>query len=195
MSDCNEKRSAASLPLDGSFPSRRARMRRVAMNGLFLAMALVLSILERWIPIQAVLPIPGVKLGLANIITLFILFYADWTDAAMVSVLRSFLAAFAFGGMSSLLFSLSGALLALPAMMLSKRLYPTWMSVIGISICGAAAHNLGQLVMAALTMRSAAVLGYLPVLAGAALLMGTLTSLVAIPFFSAMEKTGLVQKR
>jgi predicted membrane protein len=78
--------------------ARRIRMRRLAMNGLFLAMALVLSVLERWIPVQAVIPIPGVKLGLANIITLFILFYADWVDAAVVSALRCLLAAFAFAG-------------------------------------------------------------------------------------------------
>lgn len=175
--------------------AQHLRMRRIAMNGLFIAMAVVLSILERWIPIQAVIPIPGVKLGLANIVTLFVLFYADWTDAALVSVLRCLLAAFAFGGLSSLMFSLSGALLALPAMMLTKRFHPVWMSVIGISISGAAAHNLGQLGMAALTMKSVAVFGYLPVLSGAALLMGTLTALVAIPFFHAMERTGLVEKR
>ncbi len=173
--------------------ARRIRMRRLAMNGLFLAMALVLSVLERWIPVQAVIPIPGVKLGLANIITLFILFYADWVDAAVVSALRCLLAAFAFAGLSSLLFSLSGAALALPAMMLAKRFYPSRVSLIGISISGAAAHNLGQLGMAALTMRSAAVFGYAPVLSGAALVMGTLTALVAIPFFRAMEGTGLVK--
>ena len=175
--------------------AQHLRMRRIAMNGLFIAMAVVLSILERWIPIQAVIPIPGVKLGLANIVTLFVLFYADWTDAALVSVLRCLLAAFAFGGLSSLMFSLSGAVLALPAMMLAKRFHPAWISVIGISISGAAAHNLGQLGMAALTMKSTAVFGYLPVLSGAALLMGTLTALVAIPFFHAMERTGLVGKR
>ena len=149
-------------------------------RSLFIAMAVVLSVLERWIPIQAVIPIPGVKLGLANIVTLFVLFYADWTDAALVSVLRCLLAAFAFGGLSSLLFSLSGAVLALPAMILTKRFHPAWISVIGISVSGAAAHNLGQLGMAALTMKSTAVFGYLPVLSGAALLMGTLTALVAI---------------
>lgn len=195
MSDCSREPRAVSPAQPSAALARRTRMRRLAMNGLFLAMALVLSVLERWIPVQAVIPIPGVKLGLANIITLFILFYADWTDAAIVSVLRCLLAAFAFGGLSSLMFSLSGAALALPAMMLAKKLYPAWVSVIGISISGAAAHNLGQLGMASLTMKSAAVFGYLPVLSSAALLMGTLTALVAIPFFRAMEGTGLVKAK
>jgi heptaprenyl diphosphate synthase len=169
--------------------------RRLALNGLFIAMAMVLSVVERWVPLTALIPIPGVKLGLANIVTLFLLFYASWTDAAAVSILRCLLTALMFGGMSSLLFSLGGALLALPAMMLARTGYPRWFSVIGISVAGAVGHNLGQLGMAALTMKSLAVFSYLPVLLGAALLMGTLTALVAGSFFPAMERTGLVGRK
>lgn len=171
-----------------------ASLRRLSMNGLFIAVAVVLSVLERWIPISAVLPLPGVKLGLANIVTLFLLFYAGWEDALVVIVLRCLLGAFAFGGMSSLLFSLTGALLALPAMLLATRLHPKWFSLAGVSICGAAAHNLGQLTAASFAMKSAAVFSYAPVLAGAALLMGTLTALVAHPFFQTMERSGLVRR-
>lgn len=196
MSDCDETSIPVKRPSRAEEQSRHRhdRMRRLAMNGLYIAMALVLSVLERWIPVQAVIPVPGVKLGLANIVTLFILFHANWKDAALVSLLRCLLAAFAFGGMSSLLFSLAGATLALPAMMLAMRVYPKWVSLIGISISGAAAHNVGQLGMAALVMKSGAVFGYLPVLSGAALVMGTLTALVAHPFFLAMERTGLVKR-
>ena len=177
------------------FTARRHRMlRRLAMNGLFIAMAMVLSVVERWIPVTALIPIPGVKLGLANIITLFILFYAAWTDAVVVTVLRCLLTALLFGGMSALLFSLAGSLLAIPAMLLIKAGHPRWFSVIGISMAGAVGHNLGQLGMAVLTLKSTAVLGYLPILLGAAMLMGTLTALVADPFFTAMERTGLVKR-
>ncbi len=177
------------------FTARRHRMlRRLAMNGLFIAMAMVLSVVERWIPVTALIPIPGVKLGLANIITLFILFYAAWTDAVVVTVLRCLLTALLFGGMSALMFSLAGSLLAIPAMLLVKSGHPRWFSVIGISMAGAVGHNLGQLGMAVLTLKSIAVLGYLPILLGAAMLMGTLTALVADPFFTAMERTGLVKR-
>ncbi len=171
-----------------------ASLRRLSLNGLFVAVAVVLSIMERWVPVSAVLPLPGVKLGLANIVTLFLLVYARWDDALVVILMRCLLAAVAFGGMSSLLFSLAGGLLALPAMMLAMRLHPKWFSLAGVSICGAAAHNLGQLAAATLAMKSFAVFGYAPVLAGAALLMGTLTALVAHPFFQAMERAGLVRR-
>lgn len=186
MSDCDKGNRDMSA-------DRHGMLRRLALNGLFIAMAMVLSVVERWIPITALIPIPGVKLGLANIVTLFLLFYATWTDAAAVSLLRCLLTALMFGGMASLMFSLGGALLALPAMMLAKAGYPRWFSVIGISVAGAVGHNLGQLGMAALTMKSVSVFSYLPVLLGAALVMGTLTALVANPFFSAMEHTGLVK--
>lgn len=188
MSDCDKANRDAAA-------QRHGLLRRLALNGLFIAMAMVLSVVERWIPITALIPIPGVKLGLANIVTLFLLFYVFWTDAAAVSLLRCLLTALMFGGMASLLFSLGGALLALPAMMLAKAGYPRWFSVIGISMAGAVGHNLGQLGMAALTMKSLAVFSYLPVLLGAALVMGTLTALVAGPFFSAMERTGLVRRK
>jgi len=171
---------------------RHRRIKRLALNALFLAMAMILSVVERWIPVTALIPIPGVKLGLANIITLFILFYASWTDAFVVSLLRCLLTALLFGGMSSLMFSLGGAFLALPVMMLFKAGHPKWFSLIGISVAGAAGHNIGQLGMAMLTLKSMAVIGYLPVLLAAAILMVTLTALVADPFFRAMGHTRLV---
>ncbi len=186
-----EARSLALRQMD----VRHRWMRRLALNGLFIAMAMVLSIAERWIPLTALVPIPGIKIGLANIVTLFILFHFSWVDAAVVSLLRCILAALMFGGMSSLMFSLSGAALALPAMMLIRLGYPRWFSLVGVSMAGAAAHNLGQLCMAAVVMKNLAVFAYLPVLFGSSLVMGTLTALAAYPFFRAMSRTGLTAKR
>jgi len=101
-----------------TFQKRHATLHRIALNGLFISIAIVLSAVERWIPVTSIIPIPGVKLGLANIVTLFLLFFANWKDALLVGVLRCLIVAFLFGGMSSLLFALSGVLLAVPAMVL-----------------------------------------------------------------------------
>lgn len=166
-------------------------MRKIALNGIMISLALVLSFVERFIPLGIIVPIPGIKLGLANIVTMFALFYSGFASALTITVLRCVLSALMFGGLSSLLFSLSGAMLALLIMTLMKPGFNKFFSLIGISMSGAALHNIGQIVMASLMMRNTAVFSYLPLLLLAGIVTGLLTAVVAANLFVMIDRTNV----
>lgn len=135
-----------------------------------IALALALSYTERFIPLQLLIPLPGVKLGLANVVTLVALYMFGWKQSLPIILIRCVLGSF-FGSLTGLLFSLTGGVLALAVMALCKML-PVF-SVYGISILGAAAHNIGQILAAMVLMNSVYVCAYLPYL----LLIGICTGL------------------
>lgn len=168
-------------------------MKKLALNSMLISLALVLSYMERFIPLNLIIPVPGIKLGLANIVTMFALFFLGIPSAVTVTVLRCLLASFLFGGMSSLLYSLAGAFLALIVMIVLKTGYNKMFSLLGISIGGAAAHNTGQILMASLMMRNAAIFAYLPVLLLTGLATGLLTAIIAVNLFAIFEKTNGVK--
>ncbi|MGI6085432.1 MAG: Gx transporter family protein [Acetivibrionales bacterium] len=168
-------------------------MRKLTLNSLLISVALVLSFVERFVPLNLVVPIPGIKLGFANIVTMFALFYIDIPSAIAITVLRCVLASLLFGGMSSLLFSLSGAFFALIIMILLKFGYEKVFSLVGISMAGAAAHNTGQIVSASLMMKNTAVFAYLPILLIAGLGTGLLTAIISVNLFVIFEKTNRVK--
>ena len=124
-------------------------MKRIAQGGLFVAVALVLSLIEKLFPLQAVIPIPGIKLGLANVVTLFALTVLGTRQAVTILLCRVTLAAIFMGSITGFLFSLFGGLLALLVMRLLLLREGRWFSLVGISIGGAAAHNIGQIAASA----------------------------------------------
>lgn len=138
-----------------------------------VALALVLSYTERFIPLQMVIPLPGVKLGLANIVTLVALYRLSSRHALLILVSRCILGSAFGGGITGLLFSLIGGLLALGIMTAAKRI--KFFSVYGVSILGAAAHNLGQILTSMLLMQSVYVGAYLPYLLVVAVFTGFAT--------------------
>ncbi|HHY63861.1 MAG TPA: Gx transporter family protein [Clostridiaceae bacterium] len=168
-------------------------MKKLALNSILISLAVVLSYMERFIPLDLIIPVPGIKLGLANIVTMFALFFMGLTSAVAVTVLRCILASFLFGGMSSLLYSLAGAFMALMVMTVLKTGYNKAFSILGISMGGAAAHNTGQILMASLMMRNAAIFAYLPVLLMTGLVTGLLTAIIAVNLFSIVEKNKSVK--
>lgn len=168
-------------------------MKKLALNSILISLAVVLSYIERFIPLDLIIPVPGIKLGLANIVTMFALFFLGLTSAVAVTVLRCILASFLFGGMSSLLYSLAGAFMALMVMTVLKTGYNKAFSILGISMGGAAAHNTGQILMASLMMRNAAIFAYLPVLLMTGLVTGLLTAIIAVNLFSIVEKNKSVK--
>lgn len=168
-------------------------MKKLALNSILISLAVVLSYMERFIPLDLIIPVPGIKLGLANIVTMFALFFMGLTSAVAVTVLRCILASFLFGGMSSLLYSLAGAFMALMVMTVLKTGYNKVFSILGISMGGAAAHNTGQILMASLMMRNAAIFAYLPVLLMTGLVTGLLTAIIAVNLFSIVEKNKSVK--
>ena len=133
----------------------------IAQSAILIALALALSYAERFLPLQLVIPLPGVKLGLANVVTLVALYLLGWKQALPIVIVRCLLGSL-FGNVTGLVFSLCGGMLSLAVMALCRR--RGRFSVFGISILGAAAHNIGQLLAAMGLMGSVYVLGYLPYL-------------------------------
>lgn len=164
------------------------RTRRIAVCGLLTAVALVLSLVERMFPLSAVVPIPGIKLGLANVATLFALVRLGRRDAFAILLVRVILASVFMGSITSFLFALFGGLLALLTMALLLPGRDRWFSLIGISIAGAAAHNIGQIGAAMLVLRSVYVAAYLPLLLLSALVMGVTTGIVSRVTIEHLEK-------
>ena len=148
-----------------------AKTKKLALSAVLIALALALSYTERFIPLQLVIPLPGIKLGLANIVTLVALYLFGPRQAFAILVPRCLLGAMFGGGITGLLFSVTGGVLALGAMAGGKQ--TGWFSVYGVSILGAAAHNVGQILAAMGLMQSVYVAAYLPWL----LLMGIVTGL------------------
>lgn len=148
---------------------------RVALFGVFVALALIFSYVESLLPFQ--IGIPGVKLGLANLIIVVALYKMRLREAYLLSVTRVILAGFMFGNLFSILYSLAGGLCSLTTMALLKKM--DGFSIIGISIAGGVMHNVGQLVVAMLVVETFSVIYYIPVLLIAGLLTGLLIGVTA----------------
>lgn len=163
--------------------------RQLTLCAVLTAMALALSYLENGFPMAVAVPIPGFKLGLANIVTLFALYALGPAQALLILIARCFLGALFAGNMNALIFSLLGGVTAMGVMIALSRIRR--LSVYGVSVGGAAAHNCGQVAAAVLTLGNAAPLYYLPILLGVSLLTGALTGLIAACLFRALAHTEL----
>lgn len=151
-------------------------VRRLNVLALLTGLSLVLFVIELQVPPP--LPIPGVKLGLANVVTVLVVCCFRPGEALLVLLARIFLAAMFAGQAAALLYSLSGGLCCLAGMVLVKR----YLSVRRIwlwSVCGAVLHNAGQIAAATVILGTTSVLAYFPVLAAAGVLAGSLTGLCA----------------
>lgn len=134
--------------------------KKVAYFGVFTALALIFSYIETLIPLPV--GIPGVKVGLANLLIVFMLYKFGKKEAAILSFLRVLLAGLIFGSMFSIFYSLAGAVMSFAAMCLLKR--KNIFSVVGVSMVGGVSHNIGQLVVAGIVLESAGVIYYAPFL-------------------------------
>jgi len=139
----------------------------LTLMAILTALALVLSLVERMIPLEMLIPLPGVKLGLANTITLFAIYWLNVPSASIILLARCLLAALFSGSLTGLAFSLAGGTLSMLIMAAARR--SKHLSVYGVSVLGAAGHNCGQMMTAVLFMHSVHILSYLPYL----LLIGT----------------------
>ena len=148
---------------------------RVALFGVFTALAMIFSYVESLIPIE--LGIPGVKLGLANLIIVIALYKMRLSEVFLLSIVRILLSGFLFGNYFSILYSLAGGLLSLAVMALLKKTGD--FSVMGISMAGGVFHNVGQLVVAMMVVETFSVGYYLPVLLVAGLVTGFLIGVAA----------------
>ena len=150
-----------------------SKTKRLSLCAVLIALAMALSYTERFIPLQMVIPLPGVKLGLANIVTLIALYVMGSKAAFAILIPRCVFGAVFGGGITGLAFSLTGGILAMVTMIVAKK-SPVF-SVYGVSILGAAAHNIGQIFAAMALMGSVYVWAYLPYLLFIAIFTGTAT--------------------
>ena len=149
-------------------------IRQITTMGMLVALAMVLGFVETLIPIN--LGIPGMKLGLANIVVVIALFLFDIKTAVVVSILRIILIAMTFGNMSMMFYSIAGASLSLLSMIAISKIKS--FSLISVSIVGGIMHNVGQIICAAFVVRTNGVFTYLPVLMIAGLVSGALIGIV-----------------
>ncbi|MBQ8586379.1 MAG: Gx transporter family protein [Butyricicoccus sp.] len=160
----------------------------IALCGLLITVALVLSIIEKMFPLQAVVPIPGIKLGLANVVTVFALARLDTKRAVAIVLCRVTLASIFMGSVTGFAFALTGGMLALFVMRLLLPLVGRSLSLLGVSVAGAAAHNIGQICAAIGVLGTTDVVGYLPLLLVSAVPMGLVTGLTAQETLAHLDK-------
>ena len=157
---------------------------RVAYFGVFTALALIFSYVETLIPIN--FGIPGIKLGLANLIIIIALYKMSVKEAYVLSVVRVVLAGFIFGTLFSIIYSLAGGLLSLTVMTLLKK--TDKFSLFGISMAGGVFHNVGQLIVAIIVMENLNIAYYMPVLLISGLITGFMIGLVAGEMLKRLSK-------
>ena len=145
------------------------KTKKIAIWGLSIALSMILSFIESQIP--AFVAIPGVKVGLPNIVIVFLLYRFSWKEASIVSLVRVILMGLIFGP-TTIIYSLCGVVLSLAGMILLKKL--NLFSCIAVSVVGGVLHNIGQILVAIFVTETAQLIYYLPVL----LLSGTFAGVV-----------------
>ena len=151
------------------------KIRKIAFLGLSVTRAMILSFVESQIPVFTT--IPGMKVGLPNLVMVFLLYRAGWKETVIVSLIRAFLVALLFGNLQSLIFSISGAVLSLTGMILLKK--TGLFSSIAVSVTGGVLHNVGQIIAACLWTSTVQIAYYLPALLVSGVCAGIAIGLIA----------------
>ena len=160
------------------------KAKRVTFLGLSIALAMILSFVEHQIP--ALVAIPGIKVGLPNIVLVFLLYRVGWKDTVIVSIIRIILVSMLFGNVQMMTFSITGALLSLTGMILLKKL--NWFSCVAVSVTGGILHNVGQIVAAVFWTGTAEIAFYLPALLISGTVAGTLIGILSGLMIEKMKK-------
>lgn len=167
----------------------RFDIRRLTRCAVLTALALALSVAERMVPLVVLFPLPGLRLGLANLVTVYALCRLSGRDALLILAARCLLGALVGGNLTALAFSLSGGLLAYLVMWALLKV--PGLSLFGVCIAGAAAHNTGQILAAMAVLASPAALAYLPPLLLSSLVTGTATGAASILLVRRVPESGL----
>jgi len=152
--------------------------KKIAKLSMLLSISVVLALIESFVPIFSGIA-PGVKLGLANIVIVFAIYYLSVKDAIYISILRVILMGILRTGLFSIsfFFSLSGALLGLLLMYLAKNI--SKMSVVGVSVVGAIGHSVGQILIAVIFLSNINIFYYLPVLLISSVITGLMVGVIS----------------
>lgn len=158
--------------------------KKTALPGFLLALSLILSYIESILPFSV--GIPGIKLGLPNLVVILILYVYSAKEAFTVNLLRILLSGFLFGNLYSILYALAGALCSFCLMLFLRR--AKCFSIVGVSIGGGVFHNIGQILVAFFVVDTFAPAFYLPFLIIAGAVMGFLIGIVALRLLPYIRK-------
>ena len=159
-------------------------VKKMTTLAVSVSLAMILSFIESQIP--PLVAVPGVKIGLSNIVSVFLLYTLGAPSAVIVALIRVFLSSLLFANAVSFWYSLSGAVLSLAVMVIAKRI--DLFSHVGVSILGGVFHNIGQTLAAMIIMESAALAVYLPPLLISGLVAGIIVGVVAGMLVSKLKK-------
>lgn len=163
--------------------------KKIAYLSLFIALAMILSYVESTIPIN--FGIPGVKIGLANAVSLFLLYCFGFKYALIVMTVRVVLTGFLFGNMFSIIYSFAGGIISLVAMLILKRINK--FSIIGVSMGGGVFHNLGQLLIAVFSVKQLKLAFYGPILIVSGLIMGLFIGMIGMMILKRIDVNKLME--
>ncbi len=164
--------------------AKHGNVRKLAFMGLFTALAMILSFVESLIP--PLVAIQGVKIGLPNLVIMFMLYRVGGKEATAVSFVRVVLVSILFSSVLSMLYSLAGACLSLLGMILLKK--SNAFSCVTVSVIGGVLHNVGQIVVACIVTETAQLVLYLPVLLISGVIAGIVIGLAAGLLIKRFEK-------
>ena len=156
-------------------PDRSLSTRRLALSAMLAALALIFSYVEALIPLPV--PVPGIKLGIANLVIVMAIYKLGFRYAFTINCVRIFIAGLLFSGVFGMIYSFAGGILSLLVMYLLQR--TGWFSMVGVSMAGGVAHNLGQLITASLLVQSVRMMSYFSILLFSGLISGILIGVLA----------------
>ena len=159
--------------------------KKIPYYGLFAALAILMGYVEMMFPMP--IPIPGVKLGLANVVVIIMMYFMDVKGAFFISLIRVFLSGLLFAGFAGLLYSLAGAMLSFAVMALLKKTVK--FSIIGVSLAGGVFHNVGQVAVAAMVVENVKMAYYLPFLLVSGVVTGIVIGIVAKTALGYLKRT------
>lgn len=162
----------------------KLRPRTISTVAMASTLALILSYIESLVPLS--FAVPGIKMGLANIAIVFVLYRLGEKEAIAVSLIRLFWVAVLFGSFMTFLYSLAGAALSMTVMMILKR--SGKFSAVGVSVAGGITHNAGQIIAAVLLMETAQIAYYLPVLVVSGTVTGVIIGIVSALLINKIPK-------
>ena len=161
--------------------NRNEKLTKMAM---LVALAMIFSYVESLIPIN--FGIPGMKLGVANLVTVTGLYFLELPEVFLVVVMRILLTGFLFGNGMSIIYSLAGGILSLLMMAVIKRI--NGFSVIGVSIMGGVSHNIGQIIVASIVVENLKLVYYLPALLIAGAVTGFIMGILSKKILPIVQK-------
>ena len=163
------------------------KTKKVAFLSMCIALSMILSYFESLIP--PLVAVPGVKIGLPNLVMVFMLYKIGWKETAIVSIIRVILVGILFGTPLSMIYSLAGAALSLIGMILLKK--TNLFAPVTVSVVGGILHNVGQIATACFVMDTAQIAYYLPVLLITGTVAGIIIGYVAALILKRLEKMKL----